>query len=209
MSPILTARGLSFQNKLFYPDVDIQKGSAAFISGRSGSGKTTLLRFFNGTLAPSSGQVFYDGQDIAAMDTLRLRRRLILAMQTVYLFSGTILENFSLFHEYHESPVPPAEELAELLEICRMDFPLEALCDSMSAGERQRVFLAVALSMAPETLMLDEPTSALDAPTAEKVMENIMKFSKERGITLVAVSHDKALLERHAEKIITIGGETK
>ena len=79
----------------------------------------------------------------------------------------------------------------------------------LSGGERQRVFLAICLSFLPKVLMLDEPTSALDQETAERFMAQVLAFCRERGMTVVAVSHDPALTGRHAENIISLRAEAE
>ena len=79
----------------------------------------------------------------------------------------------------------------------------------LSGGERQRVFLAICLSFLPKVLMLDEPTSALDQETAERFMTQVLDYCRQRGMTVVAVSHDPALTERHAENVISLRAEVE
>lgn len=74
----------------------------------------------------------------------------------------------------------------------------------MSGGEKQRLYLAIFLSFRPEVLMLDEPTSALDETTARRVMGNILDYCRKEKITVIAVSHDKALTEKFAENILAL-----
>jgi ABC-type proline/glycine betaine transport systems, ATPase components len=86
MSCIQT-RGLAY-GQISYRDLDIEEGKATFISGPSGCGKSTLLRLFNKTLAPTAGTVLYRGQDMAQTDSIALRRDVLLAGQSVFLFEG-------------------------------------------------------------------------------------------------------------------------
>ena len=102
-----------------------------------------------------------------------------------------------------------AEDKQSFLRLCCANFPLDAPCVHLSGGERQRVFLAICLSFLPKVLMLDEPTSALDQDTAERFMTQVLGYCRQRGMTVVAVSHDPALTERHAENVISLRAEVE
>lgn len=202
MKNILSAQNVHFQTILCYPEIDISKGVATFISGGSGCGKSTLLRLFNGTVSPSSGQLLFKGEDIQKIDTLILREKVLLAAQDTFLFDGTIEDNFIYYFAYKDQPVPDKEKMQRFLSICGGDFPLNTPCNIMSGGEKQRIFLGIHLSFGPEVLMLDEPTSALDENIAHLVLSNIKKFCLENHITLLVVSHDKNLMDTFADEII-------
>ena len=204
----IQTRGLAY-GQISYRDLDIEQGRATFISGPSGCGKSTLLRLFNKTLPPTAGSVLYGGQDMAAMDSIALRREVLLAGQSVFLFEGTVGENFDAYCEAREAAPLKAEDKVQFLRLCCASFPLDAPCVHLSGGERQRVFLAICLSFLPKVLMLDEPTSALDQDTAEQFMGQVLAFCRERGMTVVAVSHDPALTKRHAENIISLRAEAE
>lgn len=207
MKPKLETRKLSVFSAIHYPDISILPSQTAFLSGPSGCGKSTLLRLFNGILTPSSGQVLLDGEDLASLPPISLRRRVLLAGQAVYLRRGSILDNYQFFHQYHETHVPDLSKIKELLKACAVPFLPDDSCDTMSGGERQRVFLSVALSMEPEVLLLDEPTSALDGASSETVLENIKQYCRDRHITLVVVSHDPRLRDAYADQIIQLGAK--
>ena len=130
-------------------------------------------------------------------------------VESAFLFEGTVGENFDAFCEARESATLAAEDKQKFLRLCCANFPLDAPCVHLSGGERQRVFLAICLSFLPKVLMLDEPTSALDQETAERFMAQVLAFCRERGMTVVAVSHDPALTERHAENIISLRAEAE
>lgn len=202
---LLETRGLVFRDTICYPDLTVAEGRATFITGPSGCGKSTLLHLMNGTLSPSAGQVFYRGRDVAAWDALRLRREVLLVRQAAFLFDQSVRENFRTYHGYRGGEVPAEEEIKACLGVCLADFPLEQNCATLSGGERQRVFLAVGLSFRPKVLLLDEPTSALDAATGAALMEGLLPYCRERGITVAAVSHDRRLTETFAEDVITLG----
>ncbi len=204
MSVILTAQKVNFKNILYYPDIEINTGQCTFFSGKSGAGKSTLLKLFNGTLSPTEGTILYNGKSIEDMDTVALRREVLLVSQSLYLFDISISENFREYYAYRNLTMPEACEIQKYLSICCADFPLETLCSSMSGGERQRIYTAIYLSFMPRVLMLDEPTSALDRQTGFSFMENITSYCKKTGITLLIISHDTALTEQFAERKIII-----
>lgn len=206
---ILGIRSLNFKNKIFYKDADIEKGQIVFLRGPSGSGKSTLLRLINATLPLEEGSILYKDKDIREIDTISLRREIILAGQSVYLFPGSIKDNFKKYHYYRESRMPSDEEISKLLKVCCLDFDIDTICDNFSGGEKQRVFISLALSFKPVVLLLDEPTSALDNTTADRLMHNLVKHCKLNEMTLVVVSHDKAITEKYAEAIIDIGEGAK
>ena len=190
-----------------YSDFSIASEKIVFLNGPSGCGKSTLLKILNGTLTPSAGQVFLDNKDIATVDPIILRRRVVLAEQSIYLFRGTISDNFHSFHQYRETNVPSREKRQELMDICNIPFKQEELCNDMSGGERQRIFLAMALSMEPEVLLLDEPTSAMDSALAHTVMKNIVQYCHANYITAVIVSHDLELSSAYADEIMRLEGK--
>ena len=203
---ILETKNLSFNETIDYNDIQIFKNKANFIVGKSGTGKSTLLRLFNGTLSPSSGKIFYSGNDINEIGTIALRQEVSLISQSVYLFDTTIKENFHQFYDYRELTHPSEENMKYFLDLCSVPFSLDNDCTKMSGGERQRIYIAIFLSLKPKILMLDEPTSALDKENSNVIMENIIAYCKENEITIVVVSHDANITEKFADHIIVIGG---
>lgn len=203
---IFETRNLSFRDTIHYQDISIVKDKVNFIVGRSGTGKSTLLRLFNGTLTPSAGEIFYAGDNLLEMDTIELRKKVSLISQSVYLFDSSIRDNFIQFYEYRGLPAPTNEMMLEFLKLSQIDFPLDKDCTTMSGGERQRVYIAIFLSFLPKVLMLDEPTSALDKDNGYNVMQNVISFCKEKGITVIIISHDNNLTETFGENIVAIGG---
>jgi putative ABC transport system ATP-binding protein len=199
---LFQTQDLAFNNLIYYPDMEIPKKCVTFIAGESGSGKSTLLRLLNGTLTQSHGDIFYEGKNILDIHSIHLRREVLLIGQSVFLFDKTIRENFKMFYDYREEQVPDDEVQHHFLHLCRIAFDLDKSCTTMSGGERQRVYLAIYLSFQPPVILFDEPTAALDTENSHSVMRNIIEFSKEKGITLIVVSHDNSLAETFAEKTI-------
>jgi len=202
MEAILTTKDLKFMDFIAYPDIEIQKGKATFICGESGLGKSTLLKLFNGVVSPSAGTVSYMGTPIHEYDTVNLRREVLLSNQSVFLFDENISKNFDEYYDYRELAHLTDEEKVKHLNICCLDMPLDTECQTMSGGEKQRVFTAICLSLKPKVLMLDEPTAALDEANAENLLGNVKSYCMEQDITLIVVCHNLVLAEKFADKII-------
>lgn len=199
---------LRFENVKFikeYDDFSIDKNEVVFVVGKSGSGKSTLLKLINNTLQMKSGRIFYKDKNILNIKPVELRRNIIMTSQENFLFDMTIRENFHEFYKLRDLEELTDEEIATFLRITNFDVDLNLNVEKLSGGEKQRVFLAIALSMNPEVLLLDEPTSALDNKTAFDMMKNIVDYCKHNDITLVVVSHARQLVDEFADKIIDLG----
>ena len=199
---------LRFENVKFikeYDDFSIDKNEVVFVVGKSGSGKSTLLKLINNTLQMKSGRIFYKDENILNIKPVELRRNIIMTSQENFLFDMTIRENFHEFYKLRDLEELTDEEIATFLRITNFDVDMNLNVEKLSGGEKQRVFLAIALSLDPEVLLLDEPTSALDNKTAFDMMENIVDYCKHNDITLVVVSHARQLVDEFADKIIDLG----
>lgn len=199
---------LRFENVKFikeYDDFSIDKNEVVFVVGKSGSGKSTLLKLINNTLQMKSGRIFYKDENILNIKPVELRRNIIMTSQENFLFDMTIRENFHEFYKLRDLEELTDEEIAKFLKITNFDVDVNLDVEKLSGGEKQRVFLAIALSLDPEVLLLDEPTSALDNKTAFDMMKNIVDYCKHNDITLVVVSHARQLVDEFADKIINLG----
>ncbi len=203
---MIKTKNLSFKNFIFYKDIHIKKGTVNFITGESGCGKSTLLKLFNRTENYSSGEIYYNNKQLTEIDSIELRKKIKLISQTTFLFSKTIQENFTLFYNYCEEDNLTQERMKFFLNLTQANFPLETMCDNLSGGEKQRVYIAICLSMDAEVFMLDEPTSALDSNLSIKVIENIVAYIKEKNKTLIIISHDSKLTKKFAENTINLNG---
>ncbi len=201
---LFKAKQLCFHDTICFADLEIPNGKTTFVTGPSGAGKSTLLRLLNGVLSPTHGQLYYLGRNLEEFDTIELRKEVLLVSQAVFLFDGSIRDNFADFYEHREKNLPGDETIKKFLAICCLPFEPDATTNTMSGGEKQRLYLAIFLSFHPAVLMLDEPTSALDSETANRVMQNIITYCQAEGITVIAVSHDQALTKRFGENILTL-----
>ena len=190
-------------------NLDIRKGEFVAIMGPSGCGKSTLLNLLGGLDYPTQGKVFIDGQDLAAFneeDLAALRRKKI----------GFIFQRHDLFpvltaRENVEFPMLLAETNAQdrqtraqqLLELVGLADKSENLPEELSGGQQQRIGIARALANASEILLADEPTGNLDSYTAENVMKALIDLVKNRGLTLVMVTHDSEVAA-YADRIVQL-----
>ena len=199
---------LRFENVKFikeYDDFTINKNEIVFIVGKSGSGKSTLLKLINNTLQMKSGSIFYKDTNILNIKPVELRRNIMMTSQENFLFDMTIKENFHEFYKLRDLERLTDDEIVKFLKIADFDVDVNLDVEKLSGGEKQRVFLAIALSMRPAVLLLDEPTSALDSNTAFDMMKNIVDYCKHNDITLVVVSHARNLMDEFADKTIDLG----
>ncbi|MDU5442025.1 MAG: ABC transporter ATP-binding protein [Finegoldia magna] len=199
---------LRFENVKFikeYDDFTINKNEIVFIVGKSGSGKSTLLKLINNTLQMKSGSIFYKDTNILDIKPVELRRNIMMTSQENFLFDMTIKENFHEFYKLRDLENLTDDEIVKFLKIADFDVDVNLDVEKLSGGEKQRVFLAIALSMRPAVLLLDEPTSALDRNTAFNMMKNIVDYCKHNDITLVVVSHARNLVDEFADKTIDLG----
>ena len=201
---LFTLKDVNYKDILFYPNLAIESGGATFVVGESGSGKSTLLKLLNGTISANSGEILYNNVPITDIDPIELRRQVLLGGQNVFLFDGTIKQNFDSFFKYRDLPPLSDNEVLPYLNITHLNFPPNNPCATLSGGERQRVFIAVCLALKPKVLLLDEPTAALDDTTADTVLRNLKDFAAANGITLVIISHSQKLIETQADRIIKL-----
>ena len=199
---------MRFENVKFieeYDDFTINKNEIVFVVGKSGSGKSTLLKLINNTLQMKSGSIFYKDTNILNIKPVELRRNIMMTSQENFLFDMTIKENFHEFYKLRDLERLTDDEIVKFLKIADFDVDVNLDVEKLSGGEKQRVFLAIALSMRPAVLLLDEPTSALDSNTAFDMMKNIVDYCKHNDITLVVVSHARNLVDEFADKTIDLG----
>ena len=180
--------------------LDVYHGEMLGIVGPSGSGKSSLLRLLNRLDEPTSGTVFFDGQDYRQFSPRELRRRVGMVTQRPFLFPGNVAGNIR-FGPLQRGEVVADEDIARLLE--RVGLPGFAGREvaNLSGGEQQRVSLARALANHPEILLLDEPTSALDEQAKTGVEQLICSLVKDTSLTCVMVTHDRDQARRMCDRV--------
>ena len=181
-------------------NLEIKEGVTIAITGASGSGKTSLLNLMAGLELPTSGQIFYDTQDISLLNEdqrAQLRSRRI----------GFIFQSFQLLPN-----LTALENVVLPLEIMRQEYPLETAKTwlekvglghrahhyplQLSGGEQQRVAIARAFAISPSVLFADEPTGNLDKQTGQTIADLLFSLNSDYQTTLVVVTHDDSLAKR-------------
>jgi putative ABC transport system ATP-binding protein len=180
--------------------LSVGRGQAIGLVGPSGSGKSTLLMTLAGLERPDSGRVIIDGQDLAALDEdglARFRgRRIGIVFQAFHLIQTmTALENVAVPLELAGAG-DAFERAARELRAVGLGERLTHYPAQLSGGEQQRVALARAMAPDPAILVADEPTGNLDETTGEHIIDLMFRLKRERGATLVLVTHDIGLAER-------------
>jgi putative ABC transport system ATP-binding protein len=191
--------------------LDIARGEFVALLGQSGSGKSTLLNLLAGLDRPSSGSVLVNDRDLAAMSSeelARYRRNDVgMVFQSFHLIpSMTITENVELPMRFAEVERDErAQRVRESLERVGLGQRMTHRPSELSGGEQQRVSLARALANRPSILLADEPTGNLDSRTGEDILKLICDLSRSLGMTVVMVTHERALAERFAQRLIFLG----
>lgn len=194
---------LIFKNILDIPFLCINKPITCIV-GHSGSGKTTLLRMLNALNIPDSGTIFYNGKDISKMDTINLRRQVVMLGQVPVIYSGTVEDNLQIGLHFSKKLPASIKALKESLERVELNLSLNDNCNMLSGGEKQRLCLARVLLMDAKTYLLDEPSAALDKSTEQFIIDNLSKFVLENNKQLIMVTHSEHIAEKFSDSIIRI-----
>jgi putative ABC transport system ATP-binding protein len=180
--------------------LEVEAREAVAIAGVSGSGKSTLLGLLAGLDLPSAGEVLLSGQRLNDLDEdgrARVRGELVgFVFQSFQLLPGlTALENVMLPLELRGDRDARSQAVA-LLSRVGLDERLQHYPRQLSGGEQQRVAIARAFATEPAILFADEPTGNLDSATGERIIELLFRLNRDKGTTLVLVTHDEHLASR-------------
>ena len=225
MSDLLTVNGLSRRfsdgglfrkRKTFHAVSDVsfalKKGQILGIVGESGCGKSTLARLVLRLIAPSEGQVTFDGVDMASLsrpDMRRLRQRMQLVFQDPY---SAIDPRYSIrdallepFRVQGVKPKSADETVASLLDMVGLNGALAASYPhQLSGGQKQRVGIARALALNPSLVVLDEPTASLDVSVQAQIVSLLERLRQDLGLTYLFISHDLGLVRYFCDQILVM-----
>ena len=188
-------------------DLDIVQGDSLAILGVSGAGKSTLIHILGTLDSPTSGSVYIDDVDVFRKNERELanlrNRKIGFVFQFHHLLPEfTCLENVMMPALIQRiSRTRAREKACAIIEELGISHRLTHKPGELSGGEQQRVALARAMIMEPNILLADEPTGNLDTETGKKVEDLLIKFNKEKNVTLVVVTHSYSLAERMSRTI--------
>jgi putative ABC transport system ATP-binding protein len=190
-------------------DLSVKRGEMLAIVGPSGSGKSTLLNLLGAIETPSDGHVLFEGRDVAKLDdterTILRRRRIGFIFQAFNLLPTlTAIENVALPLELDGVSEREARARAlKSLELVNVAKRKDHLPSTMSGGEQQRTAIARALVIEPALVLADEPTGNLDTKNGEQVMRLLKDLVRERGQTVVIVTHDNDVAAQ-ADRVVHV-----
>ena len=219
--PIIETKDLAYRYSVGTPfekaaveqvSIQVEKGELLGAIGHTGSGKSTLIQMLNGLLRPTGGQVMLDGKDIWAepkkIRSVRFRVGMVFQYPEYQLFEETVLKdimfgpkNMGLSDQEAESRAREAAHFTGLKEELLGKSPFE-----LSGGEKRRAAIAGVIAMDPDVLILDEPTAGLDPRGRDVLLAQITQYHKNRGNTVLLVSHSMEDIGRTADRILVMNG---
>ena len=188
--------------------LEVHSGEFLALLGSSGSGKSSMLNLIAGLDRPTAGSVIVQDRDLAKLSREELAKYRLHVVGMVFqsfnlIASMTVMENVELPLRFAEVERAKRPALArEALERVGLKARMDHRPSELSGGEQQRAALARALINRPQLLLADEPTGNLDSHTGTEIMDMVRSFNRELGMTVVMVTHERALAERYAERMI-------
>jgi iron complex transport system ATP-binding protein len=211
--PHVVAEGLAFayfsgERAVDGIDLELTPGSFTVVLGPNGSGKSTLLRLMGGLLPPLSGTVRLGSLPLSTLPSkARAKALAFLAQDEPVRVASTVFDTVMMGRYGYQGlwPFDSSEDLAAAAAAME-EVGVTELADryvaELSGGERQRVYLARALAQTPRILLLDEPASHLDVRHQLELYRFLGRWNRERGLTVLAVSHELDLSTRHADRVV-------
>ena len=224
MKPVLEVKALThtysagtpFEHKAIdNVDLEVMPGEFLGIIGHTGSGKSTLIQHLNGLLRPTDGQILLDGTDIwerpKEIRRVRFQVGLVFQYPEYQLFEETVYKdisfgpkNMGLEGEEIDCRVRRAAAFAGIDEEMLEKSPFE-----LSGGQKRRVAIAGVIAMEPKVLILDEPTAGLDPRGREAILAQLRSYHKQKGNTVILVSHSMEEIARNVDRIVVMSHSHK
>ena len=211
---MLQIKGVSFQHtssfQLDSVDLHIKEGEIVSLIGPNGSGKSTLLRLISRLITPDQGSVVLDGEEIAKMKSLDVAKKLaMLPQMNDHQLDVTVRELVEFGRYPHKGSygrlnADDYEIIDWALEVTGLSHMKDRVLSSMSGGERQRAWIAMAIAQRPKVLLLDEPTTYLDIAHQLEVMELVRELNEQFGMTVVMVLHDINQAAQYSDRLVVL-----
>ena len=207
--PILETRGLNkhFGGLHVTADVNlaIEEGEIHCLIGPNGAGKSTLFRLVLGEHAPSSGQIFYTGQDITGLKSFeRIRRGMSVKFQVPGIFKAlSARQNLEIALQHHLEGGSLDAEADRLLAFLNLSEVATQVAGNLSHGQKQWLEIGMAISLKPKLLLLDEPTAGM-SPAETHATGEIVKTLNAGGVTILAVEHDMNFVRQVARRVTVL-----
>lgn len=191
-------------------NIKLQKGKTLGIIGESGSGKTTLVRMLMNLETVSSGEILYHGKQLNNFSDKEIwenRQNIQMIFQDPWAAFNPKMTAMEIVTEplINYKRIKKSERKEKAIELLKMvELPEEFIYkypQNMSGGQRQRLGIARAISLEPEILICDEATSALDVSVQKNIIELLVKLQKEKGISIIFICHDIALVQSFAHQL--------
>ena len=203
--------GMIYEVKaLDHVNLAIEKGQFIGVIGHTGSGKSTLIQHFNALMKPTEGQILYEGEDIWGdkydQKTLRTQVGLVFQYPEHQLFETDVITDV-MFGPKNQGLSLEEAKVRALRALVQVGLPEQYYNSSpfeLSGGQKRRVAIAGVLAMDPQVLILDEPTAGLDPAGRDEILDQISFLHKERGITIILVSHSMEDVARYADRLIVV-----
>lgn len=201
---MFSLKEVKYKHILDINELSIIEGKITCIVGESGSGKTTLLRLLNKLISCDSGELLYQGQPLKNIDSVGLRRTVMMLPQHPAIFPGTVRDNLLIGLKFADKPSVDDVMLRQLLTEVHLNKDLEDDSDKLSGGEKQRLALVRVILLDPEVFLLDEPSSALDEETERIIFESLVTHTKAKNKTLIIVTHSKNIAQTYSDNLIEL-----
>lgn len=189
----------------------VEKGELFGILGPNGSGKTTLLKMISGLLQPEQGEILLQNKPLRYFSAKQLAQKMaVLPQVQSEAFAYTVKETVALGRYAHQKGLfqTNREEDKKLIEEAMMatgvQFFQNQLLQTLSGGERQRVFLAQALAQKPEILLLDEPTNHLDLSFQKELLDQLIRWVREKELTVISIFHDLNIASLYCDRLLLL-----
>lgn len=201
---MFSLKNVKYKHILDIHDLTIKQYKVTCIIGESGSGKSTLLRLLNKLISCDNGEIYFSDQPFSTINSIDLRRKVVMLPQNPVIFSGTVRDNLLIGFKFAQKPVVDDTKLHQILSIVRLNKELSDDSDKLSGGEKQRLALGRVLLLDPEVFLLDEPSSALDEETERIIIEQLVAYTRKANKTLIMVTHSKQVAQTYSDQIIEI-----